>query len=1033
MRFTLLFRCFVFGCMILGCISESSAQSRRRANAAAPAPVPVAAPVGYDSSFFAQTKFRFVGPNRGGRSAAVTGVAGNPYKFYFGATGGGVFQSNDAGQSWRNISDGFFGGSMGAVAVSEWDNNVIYAGGGEVTVRGNVSHGDGMFKSTDAGKTWQSIGLKDSRHITRIRIHPKNADLVYASVLGHLSGANDERGVYRSKDGGKTWERILFVNNEVGAVNLAMDATNPRILYASMWRVKRTPYSLESGGEGSSIWKSTDGGDTWKDISKSDGMPKGIWGISDVTISPANPDRVWALIEAEEGGVYRSDDGGKSWRKVNADRNLRQRAWYYTRIFADPKNAEQVYVLNVEFWKSKDGGRTFSTIDTPHGDHHDLWIDPTEPLRMIIGDDGGAQVTVDGGMNWSNYDNQPTAQFYRVTTDNHFPYRIYGAQQDNSSVRVSSTGGEWENTSGGESGWIAVDPNNDEIVYGGNYGGYLTRLNHRTGQDRDINAWPDNPMGHGAIDLKHRFQWNFPIVFSRHDPKTLYTASQVLFKTTNEGQTWTPISGDLTRNDPKTLQPSGGPITKDNTSVEYYGTIFSMAEGIEAGTIWTGSDDGLIHLSRDGGKTWTNVTPPSSILPEWAQINALEAHPFENGGLYVAATRYKSDDFKPYLFKTTDYGKTWTKITSGINDLHFTRVVRADPSRRGLLYAGTERGLYLSFDDGAHWEAFQKNLPIVPITDITLKNNDLIIATQGRAFWILDDVTILHQLEKAKEKSQSQNQYFFQPRPTYRAMDANPSGGVVLNYWFKTMPDSAATKLYILDPNGKVIKKFAPKAKDKMPLKVGMNRFVWNMRYPDAERFDGMILWAGGVQGPRAIAGKYAAALVVGKDSTAVPFEILGDPRTEAKPEDLKAQFDFLIEVRDKLTETHKAILQIRRVRESIKGVVARSNNDKELKKSGDALAETLTKIEEALYQTKNQSGQDPLNYPIRLNNRLSALVSSVSQGDFPPTDQAIVVKNELTALINAELGKLKTVLTTDVKAFNELVATKNIPAVKVD
>lgn len=1009
--------------------------------------------IDYDESLYKALKYRCIGPFRGGRSAAVTGVPGDPMTYYFGGTGGGIWKTTDGGQTWKNISDGFFGGSIGAVAVSEWDPNVIYIGGGEKTVRGNVSHGYGMWKSTDAGKTWKSIGLKDSRRIPRIRIHPKDPDLVYAAVLGHLFGPNEERGIYRSKDGGNTWERILFVNNEVGAVDLVMNPKNPRILFASMWRVKRTPYSLESGGEGSGLWKSTDEGDTWKEITRNPDLPKGIVGIIGVTVSPVNPDCVWAIIEAPDGGVFRSDDGGEKWQKINEERKLRQRAWYYTRIYADSKNEDIVYVLNVRFWRSKDGGKTYESISTPHGDHHDLWIAPEEPKRMIIGDDGGAQVTFNGGESWSTYYNQSTAQFYRVTTDNYFPYRIYGAQQDNSTVRIfhrssgrGITDRDWEPTAGGESGWIAPHPENPDIVYGGSYGGYLARVNHKTGEFRAVNVWPDNPMGHGAKDWKYRFQWNFPIFFSPHDPDILYTAGNHLFKTADEGQSWEMISPDLTRNDTTKLGPSGGPITKDNTSVEYYCTIFTAVESpFELGVIWTGSDDGLIYITRDGGKNWENITPPSTIMPEWIQINSIETHPFEKGGLYVAATMYKWDDFRPYLYKTADYGKSWGKITNGIDEQHFTRVIRADPKRKGLLYAGTESGMYLSFDDGATWKPFQLNLAVVPITDLTIKNDDLIVATQGRSFWILDDLTPLHQL--SPEIAQK-DFWLYKPRPSYRMTGStsrdtltrgqNPPNGVMLHYYFKQAPDSNSVSLKILDNSGKLIKSFKPKAKnrnERLPIESGMNCFVWNMRYPDAEDFPGMILWGGSTVGPRTIPGTYQARLVVDKDSMIVSFEILKDPRSSSSQEDLQAQFNFLIEVRDKLTETHQAIRQIRDVRNQIKAVTSKLKDEKgveEIKKIGQELIGKVTKIEEALHQTKNQSRQDPLNFPIRLNNKLAAVAGVASAGDFQPTKQAIAVKEELTTKIDAELSKLREIIEKELPAFNELVHEKKIPAVMI-
>jgi len=1008
----------------------------------------------YDETLYNKLEYRNIGPFRGGRSAAVTGVPGDPMTFYFGSTGGGVWKTANGGQTWKNISDGFFGGSIGAVAVSEWDPNVIYVGGGEVTVRGNVSHGYGIWKSDDAGKSWKRVGLDDSRHIPRIRIHPRNPDLVYAAVLGHLFGPNEQRGVFRSKDGGKTWQKILYVNDKVGAVDLAMDPTNPRILYASMWRVRRTPYSLESGGEGSGIWISTDGGDTWKDITRNEGLPKGIIGNNCVTISPVNSDRIWTIIEAKDGGVFRSDDGGEKWHRVNEERKLRQRAWYYSKIYADTQNEDIVYVLNVRFWRSKDGGKTFDSSRTPHGDHHDLWIAPEDPQRMIVGDDGGAQVTYNGGEGWSTYHNQPTAQFYRVTTDDYFPYRIYGAQQDNSSVRIlhRSTSGsigerDWEPTAGGESGHIAPNPKNPDIVYAGSYDGFLTRVNHKTGEIRSIDVWPDNPMGHGAKDMKYRFQWNFPVFFSPHDSNVLYTAGNRLFKTTDEGQSWVAISGDLTRNDTTKMASSGGPITQDNTSVEYYGTIFTALESPhEAGVIWTGSDDGLIYLTQDGGKIWQNVTPPKKLLPEWAQINSIEAHPFAPGGLYVAATRYKSDDFKPYLLKTTDYGKSWKLITKGIDSSHFTRVIRADPNRRGLLYAGTESGMYISFDDGESWKPFQLNLPVVPVTDLAVKGNDLIVATQGRAFWVLDDLTPLHQLSA---KMAAGNFWLFKPRAAYRMRGAaaahpvnagkNPPNGVVFYYTFKEQPDSSAVRLKIFDASAHLIKSFSPKEKEKsdqLPMGKNMNKFVWNMRYANAEKFNNLILWAGGTQGPKAVPGTYSARLIVGPDSMLVDFEIRQDPRSGSTLADLQKQFDFLIGIRDKLTETHLAIKQIRKIRNQINAVTKRlgkAESDREIKDSGKAIVEKISRIEKTLYQTKNQSRQDPLNFPIRLNNKLSALASLSSFGDYLPTDQALQVRDNLISKIDTQLTKFRDIKEKEIPEFNRLVNEKRVPAIQME
>ncbi len=1008
----------------------------------------------FDANVFDGMEWRSIGPFRGGRSAAVTGVKGKSNLFYMGTTGGGVWRTKDGGSTWENISDDYFGGSIGAVAVSEFDNNVIYVGGGEKTVRGNVSYGYGMWKSVDAGNSWQQIGLKDAKHIPRVKIHPTNPDLVYAAVMGDLFKSSETRGVYRSKDGGKTWERVLFANKDAGAVDLILDPNNPRIIYASTWRIRRTPYSLESGGEGSALWKSTDGGDSWTNISSNEGLPKGIWGISGVTVSPLNSNRVWAIIENNKGGVYRSDDAGKTWRLMNDSRSLRQRAWYYTRIYADTQDEDKVYVLNVRYHRSKDGGKTFQPFVAPHGDHHDLWIDPENSDRMIIGDDGGGQVTFDGGENWSTYYNQPTSQFYRVTTDNHFPYRIYGAQQDNSTLRIAhrTDGGsigerDWEPTAGGESAHLAVDPLNNDIVYGGSYDGFLTRINHKTKEIRAVNVWPDNPMGHGAEEMKYRFQWNFPIFFSPHDPKKLYTASNHLHVTTNEGQSWQTISPDLTTNDSTKLGPSGGPITKDNTSVEYYCTIFAAAESpLEEGLLWTGSDDGLVHISRDGGKNWTNVTPP--LMPKWTMINSIEIDPYQKGGVYIAGTRYKLGDYKPYLFKSKDYGQTWMKITDGIDNDHFTRVVRADPKRKGLLYAGTESGIYISFDDGNSWKTMQLNLPIVPITDLAVKNDNLIAATQGRSFWIIDDLTPFHQIDATVEKSKF---HLFKPMASYRMggrqgrmskrVGQNHPGGVMINYYLQDTSRNDTITLAFYDNEDTLIRKYSTATnKDskvgKLKVKPHFNRFVWNMRYPDAEKFDGMILWWASLSGPKALPGKYKVKLIVGKQEISESFEILPDPRSSTSLADLKTQFDFLMDVKDKLSETNEAIATIRKVRKQISTVTNRLGKDESMKDLMDRSKEILNKmknVEEALYQTKNKSNQDPLNFPIRLNNKLGHLNSLSSIGNYKPTDQDIAFKEEVTKKIDGYLKKLDEIIATDIPDFNKMVKEKSIDAVIID
>ena len=1008
----------------------------------------------FDDKLYNGLEWRSIGPFRGGRSASVTGVPGKPNLYYFGATGGGVWRTTDAGNSWENISDGFFGGSIGAVAVSEWDNNVIYVGGGEKTVRGNVSYGYGMWKSVDAGKTWTHLGLKESRHIPRVRIHPKNPDVVYAAVLGDLFKSSEERGVYKSIDGGKTWKKTLFANADAGAVDLCFDPNNARIMYASTWRIRRTPYSLESGGEGSAMWKSTDGGETWTNISTNSGLPKGTWGIVGVTVSPVNSNRVYAIIENENGGVYRSDDEGKTWRNMNDSRDLRQRAWYYSRIYADTQDVDMVYVVNVSYHRSKDGGRTFQAYNAPHGDHHDLWIAPEDNQRMAIADDGGAQVSFDGGENWTTYGNQPTGQFYRVVTDNAFPYRIYGAQQDNSTIRIyhrtdgfAITDRDWEESAGSESGHLAPDPADPEIVYGGNYGGLLEVQNHRTNESRAVNVWPNNPMGHGVEDMKYRFQWNFPIFFSPHNSKKLYTTSNHVHVSLNGGQSWETISPDLTRNDKSKMGSSGGPITKDNTSVEYYCTIFAAGESpYEKDFVVTGSDDGLVYATTDGGKNWQNITPKD--MPEWTMINSVEFDAHAKGGIYIAGTRYKSGDYRPYLYKSKDYGKTWVRITDGIDAGHFTRVLRADPKRKGLLYAGTETGMYISFDDGTSWKPFQLNLPIVPITDLTLRNDNLIAATQGRGFWLIDDLTPLHQLN---DQVAAGDAYLYKPMPSYRmgpgfsfgraprTAGQNHPGGVTVHFIVKDTTKAEVT-LEFLQTDGKLIKKFSTKPdlkakEEKLTLKQpGMNKFNWNMRYPDADRFDGLILWASSLSGPRALPGTYKLRLTVNGKSMETDFEILKDPRSTGTDADLKAQFDFLQEVIAKVSETHTAIKKIRTAREQINRAIDPIKDQKEAMKDvldkAKAIQDDMKKIEEALYQTKNRSGQDPLNFPIRLNNKLAHLNSLAGSGNFRPTDQMIAFKQEITAEIDAQLAALDKIFKQDVPAFNALVKQKNIDAV---
>ncbi len=1008
---------------------------------------PVAA-VNNDSILLSKVKYRSIGPYRGGRSGAVTGDLKNKNVFYFGSTGGGVWKTIDGGSNWKNITDKFFGGSIGCVAVAPSDNTVLYVGEGESTLRGNVSEGFGIWRSDDGGRSWKNMGLKDTRHIIRIVVHPKNSDIVWVAAIGHLFGPNEERGVFKTTDGGKTWKKVLYVNDQTGCSDLIMEPGNPAVLYAGTWRIQRTPYSLESGGEGGGLWKSIDGGDTWKNISANKGLPKGLWGIVGVTICPSNTDKIYALVENKEGGLLVSNDGGESWTLQSSDNNIRQRAWYYSKVFADPKNDNNVYVLNVNFLKSTDGGKTFKNINTPHGDHHDLWIDPEDGDRMIIGDDGGAQISFDGGNNFSTYYNQPTAQFYRVSTDNHFPYRILGAQQDNSTVRILSrseggqiTQDDWQPTAGAESGYVVADPLNPDVVYGGNYSGYLSRLDHKTGENRAVSVWPDDPLGGGADVSKYRFQWNFPIFFSPHNPKKLYAGGNVLFATENDGASWKALGGDLTTNDKTRQRSSGGPITKDNTGVEVYCTIFTAAESVlEKDLLWTGSDDGLINVSKDGGQNWTNVTPKEA--GQWMMWNCVETDPFVKGKAYFAGTKYKSDDFTPYIFKTEDYGKTWVKITNGIPASSFTRCIRADKKVKGLLYCGTEYGMYISYDDGASWRTFQLNLPPVPITDMTIKENDLIVATQGRSFWVIDDLTVVQQkasglANKSLHVFDVNDAYRYDGYQNLNAKNAgiNPPNGPVINYFLKNINDSSKVTIEILDKNKKQVKLFATDAKektDKIEVTKGMNQFVWDMNYPPADKIDGQILWHGTVGGPRAAPGNYFYKIKADKDSAAGGFVIRANPVYAISQQDYEAQFDFLITVRDKFNEIQKAQKNIRDVRRQINDFTDKQGKElpKDIRQLADTINKQMTTIEEALHQTRAKSGQDVLNFPIRLDDKISGMYDFAVSGNAAPAQQVKEAYTELAAQADAQLAALKKIFDADLVTLNRMIREKSLPLI---
>jgi photosystem II stability/assembly factor-like uncharacterized protein len=1018
-------------------------------------------------------QFRNIGPFRGGRVAAVCGVPSKPLTFFFGGTGGGVWKTADGGSSWEAVSDkDFKRGSVGSIAVADADPNVIYVGMGEGPIRGNTSYGDGVYKSTDGGKTWKNVGLPAAQQIPVLRIHPKDPDLVYAAAQGHVWGPNEERGIFRSQDGGKTWKKILFVDSTTGASDLAMDPSNPRVLYSGFWRVQRKPWALISGGETGGVFRSTDGGDTWKKLAG--GLPEGVVGKIGVAVSPARPERVWAMVEAEKGGLFRSDDGGEKWTRVNEENKLRQRAWYYSNVIADPKSPETVYVMNVQFHKSVDGGKTFTSIRTPHGDNHALWIDPNDPSRMINGNDGGANVSFDGGRSWSTVLNQPTAQFYRVVTDSRFPYRVYGAQQDNTTVSIPSRARgvgigitEWYDVGGCESGWVAPSPRDAEIVYAGCYGGQITRYDHRTGEERNIVAWPQLAIGQAPKDLRYRFQWNAPILVSPNDPKTLYHAAQVLLMSRDEGETWHEISPDLTRNDRFKQEKSGGPITKDDTGVEVYDTIFALAESPhEPATIWAGSDDGLVHVTRDGGKNWKNVTPRG--LPEWIQINSIEISPHDKAVVYVAATMYKHDDDRPYLYKTSDYGATWTKIVSGIPDGAFTRVVREDPVRRGLLYCGTEAGLYISFDDGGSWQPFQRNLPVVPVADLAVKDEDLVVATQGRSFWILDDLTPLHQWNDAVP---GKDVFLFAPRPSVRmrmggeraggegprGVGKNPPNGVLVNYWLKDKPAEKpkgkdVLTIQILDGD-KVLRTFTSEKKEKegdgavkdgppadedaeKPLepKQGLNRFAWDMRMLRPALVPKAIIW-GAKDGPKVAPGAYKVRLKKGDVTLTESFEIRANPGLNVSPVDLKKQADLLSALRDRVTETHQAVLQIRDVKSQIKDVASRAKRlgkGEGLDENAKALTAKLDAIEEKLVNPKLKSEQDVLNFEPRLDHQFVGLSTVVSSADAAPTRASVELYGRLKQQLDAVLADLNGVLGKDLADFNRAVRERDIPPVVV-
>jgi photosystem II stability/assembly factor-like uncharacterized protein len=1018
---------------------------------------------------FKGMKYRIVGPFRGGRSLTASGVPGDPTTYYFGATGGGVWKSTDGAMTWSSVFDKEGTSAIGSLAVAPSNPNIVYVGTGEACLRGNISHGDGVYKTLDGGKTWKNIGLKDSRAVGKVIVNPANADIVFVAALGHPFGPNTERGIFRTLDGGKTWEKVLYKDENTGGIDVAFDPRNPNIVFAALWEVRRTPWSLSSGGPGSGLYRSSDGGTTWKRIEdkngKESGLPKGPYGRIGVSVA-ANSDRVYALIQAAEGGLYRSDDGGDTWQLVNGSHSLIQRPWYYMHIIADPQDRETVYVMDVDAYRSSDGGRTFNKIKVPHGDNHGLWIDPKDTSRMIASNDGGVTVTLDAGKTWSRQNNQPTAQFYHVIADTRTPYYIYGAQQDNSTVGIASRSDDgfidrpdWYDVGGGEAGYIAPYPPDPNIVYAADYEGLITRLDKRNGQLRNITNQTHLSDAGGAAPLEHRFQWTSPVLISPHDPETLYHAGEQLFKTTDGGVHWEAISPDLTRNDKNKQQPSGGPITLDDSGTEYYDTIFALAESpVSKGVIWAGTDDGLIQITRDAGKSWTNITPKD--LAEWSRISQIDASPFDAGTAYVAVDRHQLDDLTPHIFKTSDYGKTWSSITRGIPNTTFVRAVREDPKKRGLLYAGTEMGVFVSFNDGADWRPLQLNLPRVPIHDLIVKNDDLVVATHGRSFWILDDLSPVRQFT---DDISRQDVHLYTPAVAYRMQNPeevpkpilvgqNPAAGAVIDFFLKDVPKGETT-IEILDAQNQVVRKFSSlkfvtpdeplDPDDKRPEKeikveAGLNRFVWNLRYEGANRVPGYYLWEynGGARGPIALPGKYQVRLTVDGKSQTAPFELQVDPRVHVSQEDLEKQFGLLMQIREQLNRVYAAVNQIEDVRaqtEAMKRRLPPDDGGRSLASSADGLTAKLVSIREPMINLRIAANEDSLAYHPQLDGQLAFLAMIVSAGcDCGPTEAASKRFDELKQQVDNAVAKWADLQKSDVATFQKLAIDRGIPPVAV-
>jgi photosystem II stability/assembly factor-like uncharacterized protein len=1014
-----------------------------------------------DPLLFKGLHWRGIGPYRGGRAIAVTGVAGEPGLYYFGAVAGGVWKSIDSGAKWAPIFDGQSTSSIGAIAVAPSNHNVLYVGSGEGALRGNITYGNGVYKSTDAGKTWRNVGLQDSRQIGALVVDPHNPDIVLVAAIGHAFGPNSERGVFRTTDGGRTWQKVLYKDDQTGAIDVTFDPNDSHIVYAALWQVRRQPWNFSSGGAGSGLYRSTDEGATWTEL-KGNGLPDGMLGRIDVSVSGADSKRIYAMIEANAGGLYRSDDAGAHWTLVNTDGRVRQRAWYFSKIYADPKSVDTVYALNTGMLKSTDGGKSFTLVSATHGDHHGLWIDPTNPARMINANDGGASVSLDGGNTWSSQDNQPTAQFYHVAVDNQFPYWVYGAQQDNSNLTVASFDDEgvigprdWFPAGGGECGFVIPDPRSPNIIYS-NSENQIVRFDKHVDESQDISAWPVDNSGHPAAELAHRFNWTSPLLMSPHDPDTLYAASEVVWKTTDHGHRWSIISPDLTRNDRSKQQASGGPLTKDITSVEYYDTIFSLAESpLAKGMLWVGTDDGLVQLTRDDGGHWSAVTPAD--MPAWSSIDMVEPSHYDGNVAYIAVDRHKLDDIRPYAYATSDGGKHWRSITNGLPDGAIVHVVREDPQRRGLLYAGTERGVFVSFDDGSHWQSLQLDLPATPVHDLVVKGDDLVAATHGRSFWILDDVTPLRQIDRG---TAANDVVLYAPQTALRLhypdevdsrhpVGENPPAGALIDYVLKSTPKDELT-VDILDARQHVIRHLSSthSTKEKQPPEwpdqivpddriaavQGMNRLVWDLRMQDPVQIPGAFYSGPTPRGPLVPPGQYTVKLSVGGVTKTAPLKVIADPRVPGSDAAIQAKVKLALAVENDIDQLHRAVNAIRKTRIDLAGTqkaLTGNSAGAPLTAEADSIANQLDPIEQQLMQVNMKGSEANLAFPGMLNEQLASFALGIDDADAMPTEQHLGMYRSLHDQLQVQLANWQQ-LQARIRAFDVKLQAAGVAPVVV-